>query len=43
MTQTRRMVVWAILSALAVLVSYLAFRGYLSPDLLLIFSNSFYC
>ena len=25
------------------LVSYLGFRGYLSPELLIDFSNSFYC
>lgn len=39
----RRMIAWAILAALAALLSYLAFRGYLLPDLLLNFSNTFYC
>jgi len=32
-----------LLAALAAIVSYLGFRGYLSPELLINFSNSFYC
>lgn len=34
---------WLLLSALATLVTYAAFRGYLNPDLLLGFANSFSC
>ena len=43
MTQTRMILVWMLLAALAAIVSYLGFRGYLSPELLINFSNSFYC
>lgn len=43
MTQTRKVLMWVFLTALATLVSYIGFRGYLSPDLLINFSNSFYC
>lgn len=43
MTQVRKMLVWAILAALAALVSYMAFRAYLNPELLLNFSSRFYC
>jgi len=43
MTQARRILVWMLLAALAAIVSYLGFRGYLSPELLINFSNSFYC
>ena len=43
MTQTRRIVIWLTLLALAALVSYVSFRGYFSPELLLNFANSFYC
>lgn len=42
-TAGRRAMVWLILAALAALVTYLAFRGYFSPDLLLNFSNTFSC
>lgn len=42
-TQIRKIGVWALLAALAVLVSYIAFRAYTSPDLLFNFANSFYC
>lgn len=42
-TQFRRMIAWAVLAVLAAVLSYLAFRGYLIPDLLLNFSNGFYC
>jgi len=41
--QVRRVLVWTILSALAALIAYLAFRGYLSPEMLLDFANTFYC
>ena len=43
MTQTRRILMWLMLVALASLVSYIGFRGYLSPELLFNFANSFYC
>lgn len=43
MTQARKILVWMLLAALAAIVSYLGFRGYLSPELLIDFSNSFYC
>ncbi len=36
-------VVWMVLAALAALLSYVAFRGYLSPDFLLGFANNFSC
>ncbi|MBI2296785.1 MAG: hypothetical protein HYU76_12330 [Betaproteobacteria bacterium] len=43
MTQTTRILMWLMLIALAALVSYIGFRGYLSPELLINFANSFYC
>ncbi len=43
MTQTQRILVWILLAALAAVVAYLGFKGYLSPELLINFSNSFYC
>jgi hypothetical protein len=43
MTQTRKILVWAMLAALAALVAYYAFRGYVSAELLFNFGNSFYC
>lgn len=42
-SQAKRIVLWAVLGALAALLSYIAFRGYLSPDFLIIFSNAFRC
>ncbi len=42
-TVQRKMLVWLLLSVLAALVSYVAFRGYLSPDFLHGFANSFSC
>jgi hypothetical protein len=42
-TAGKRAIVWLILAALAALVTYLAFRGYFSPELLLNFSNTFNC
>jgi hypothetical protein len=41
--QIRKIGVWALLAALAGLVSYVAFRAYTSPDMLFNFVNSFYC
>lgn len=43
MTQARRILLWLMLAALAAWVTYLAFRGYLSPELLLNFSSAFSC
>lgn len=43
MTQTRRILMWLMLIALAALVSYVGFRGYLTPEMLFNFANSFYC
>ena len=42
-TAGRRALVWLVLAALAGLVTYLAFRGYFSSELLLNFSNTFTC
>lgn len=42
-TIRRKMLVWLLLSALAALVTYATFRGYLSPDFFLGFANSFSC
>jgi hypothetical protein len=39
----RRALVWLALSVLAALVTYVSFRGYLTPELLLNFANWFYC
>lgn len=43
MTQSRRILMWALLAALAVLISYFSFRGYLGPEFLINFANSLYC
>jgi hypothetical protein len=44
MTATqRKMLVWLLLSVLVALLSYAAFRGYFSPELLLGFANTFSC
>jgi len=43
MTQSRRVLVWAMLAVLAALVTYYSFRGYISPEMLFNFGNSFYC
>ena len=43
MTQTRRILMWLMLTVLAALVSYVGFRGYLTPEMLFNFANSFYC
>lgn len=39
----QRVLLWLILTVLAALVAYFAIRGYLSPEMLFNFSNSFYC
>ncbi|MEK6594638.1 MAG: hypothetical protein AABZ67_16320 [Pseudomonadota bacterium] len=43
MSQPRRILIWLLLAAMAAMVSYIGFRGYLNPDFLINFSNSFYC
>lgn len=43
MTQTRRTLMWAVIALLAAMVSYLSFRAYLNPELLIHFANYFYC
>lgn len=43
MTQTQKILMWLMLIVLASLVSYIGFRGYLSPELLINFANTFYC
>jgi len=43
MTQTTRLLLWALLAMLAAVVTYLGFRGYFSPELLFNFSNAFSC
>ena len=43
MTQAKRILLWLILAALATLVTYFGIRGYLSPELMLNFSNTFTC
>lgn len=43
MTQSKRILSWLILATLATLVAYFGIRGYLSPELLLNFSNTFTC
>lgn len=43
MSQTRKFLIWMLIATLAALVSYISFRGYLNPDFLINFANSFYC
>ena len=43
MSESRRLVLWIVLGVLAALLTYVAFRAYLSPDFLLNFSNTFRC
>ena len=43
MTQSRKILVWAMLAALAALVTYFGFRGYVSADMLFNIGNLFYC
>lgn len=40
---SRKILAWILLSMLTASATYLIFRGYLSPDLLLGFANSFSC
>lgn len=39
----RRLLVWAVLTALAALIVYTAFRGYLGAELLFDLASSFHC
>ena len=44
MTQTQtKSLVWIVLATLTAMLTYATFRGYLSPELLLGFANSFSC
>lgn len=43
MTQWKRILLWLVLLALAALVTYFGIRGYLSPEMLFNFANSFSC
>lgn len=42
-TQSTRLLMWALLAVLAAVLAYLGFRGYFSPELLFNFSNAFSC
>ena len=42
-TAGRRVIVWMILAMLAALVTWFAFRGYFTAELLLNFSSAFNC
>ena len=43
MTQGKRILLWALLLALAAAVTYFGVRAYLSPELLFSFSSGFSC
>jgi hypothetical protein len=43
MTQSRRILIWALLAALATFLSSFSFRGYLGAEFLINFANSLYC
>jgi hypothetical protein len=43
MTQAQKILMWLLLMALAALVSYVSFRGYLSLEFLIGFANYLYC
>ena len=38
-----RVVLWLLIAALAAMLTYAAFRSYLSPELLIGFANGFLC
>ena len=40
---TTHKLLWALIMAVLTAILYLAFRGYLSPAMLIDFANSFYC
>jgi len=43
MVHSRKILMWALLAALATVISYFSFRGYLGPEFLMNFANSLYC
>lgn len=43
MREIRKILIWLLLAVLAAMVSYVGFRGYLNPDFLIGFANSFSC
>jgi hypothetical protein len=43
MSQAKRILLWLMLGVLAAWLGYITFRGYLSPELLINFSNAFRC
>lgn len=43
MSQTHKAVGWALAAMLSALLTYLSFRGYLTPELLLHFANHLTC
>jgi hypothetical protein len=43
MSQSRRILLWLALLALAALVTWFGIRGYLSPEMLFNLANSFSC
>ena len=43
MSQTRRLLIWAVMAVIVALLCVLGFRGYLNAEMLLNFANSFYC
>lgn len=42
-SQIRRILKWLLIAVLALILTYVSFRGYLSPELLFNFANSFTC
>ena len=43
LTQRKRVLLWLLLAALSALIAWFVVRGYLSPEMLFGFSNSFTC
>ena len=43
MAHGKRILLWLMLLALAALITWFAFRGYLSPEMLFDFANTFSC
>ena len=41
--QLRRILKWLLLAVLVAILTYVVFRSYLSPEMLLNFANAFYC
>ena len=42
-SQAKRILLWLVVGALAAALTYIAFRSYFSPELLISFSNAFRC